>query len=413
MIDRLLMARLFAVAALTVVVVVACDRVNLTAPTGSTVSLSVDKSVLPLGGQATVTAVVTESAGTPVHNGTVVTFQTTVGSLDPPEAKTMNGMASTTFLAGSASGTATIHAYSGGARTGSGNASGSGVTVKIGAAAASGNISVSATPSSVSQSGGTVTISALVFDETSNPLPGVNVQFVASTGTLSATTATTDSSGIARTQLTTTQTATVSAFAGAAKGETRVEVSTAPPAQIAISPEPASVGAPVAITVSSNSSPGARQIQSVTVDFGDGTSETRSNVTGSAAFTHTYQREGAVTVSARVVDVAGNTGSASRALVVQRSQPTAGLTALPTTVSLSPPQNGVVGFTVTASAAPGQPPIQSVVVRLGDGTVIYSGSTGGAFTYQFTTTGPKAVTATVTDASGGTATSSAIVTVNP
>ena len=61
--ERLLMARLFAVAALTIAVVVACDQVPLTSPTGSTISLSIDKSILPLNGQATVRAVVTESIG--------------------------------------------------------------------------------------------------------------------------------------------------------------------------------------------------------------------------------------------------------------------------------------------------------------------------------------------------------------
>lgn len=402
--------RLYAIALATVAVVVACDRVNLTAPTGSTISLSADRSVLPLGGETTVRAVVTESAGTPTHNGTVVTFQTNVGSFNPPSAPTVDGIATTTFLAGTSSGTAQISAFSGGARTG-GNGSGGGITIRIGAAAASGNISVSATPSSVSQSGGTVTISAIVFDESSNPLPGVNVQFVASTGSLSATTATTDSNGIARTQLTTTQTAVVTAIAGAAKGETRVEVSTAPPAQITVSPEPAIVGAPVAITVSSNGSPGARQIQSVTLDFGDGTSETRANVTGVAAFTHVYQRDGAVTLQARVVDVAGNTGLTTKALVVQRSQPTITLTA-PATVDYSD-TNGVAGFTVAASAGAGQPPIQSVVVSLSDGTVIFSGSSGGSFTYQFSGPGTYPVNARVTDTAGGTATASAIVRVVP
>ena len=398
--------RLSFVAVLSVIVVIACDRVPLTSPTGSTISVTVDKTVLPLGGQATVRAVVIESAGTPVHNGTTVTFQTTnVGSFAPPTAETVNGIASTTFLAGTVSGTATISAFSGGARSG-GNGSGGGITVKVGAAAASGNISVSATPPSVSQSGGTVTVTALVFDEASNPLPGVNVQFVASTGTLIATTATTDNNGIARTQLTTTQTATVTAVAGAAKGEVRVEVSAAPSVTITTT-SPATVGVPHPITVG-NSSP--RQVQSVVVDFGDGTSDTRTNVTGDAAFIHTYQREGGVTITARVTDVAGNTGTSSKAIVVNRSQPTVDLTA-PATVTLA--SGGVAAFTVAASAPPGQPPVQSVVVRLSDGTVIYSGSSGGAFTYQFTTTGPKALTATVTDTAGGTAIESAIVNVTP
>ena len=49
------MFRLYALAVVTVLVVVACDTVPLTSPTGSTISISIDKSVLPLNGQATVT----------------------------------------------------------------------------------------------------------------------------------------------------------------------------------------------------------------------------------------------------------------------------------------------------------------------------------------------------------------------
>src|SRR5688500_4688187 len=88
--------RLSFVAVITVVAVIACDSVPLTSPTGSTISLSMDRTILPLGGQATVTAVVTESAGTPVHNGTVVTFQPSIGSVSPAEARTVNGVARAT-----------------------------------------------------------------------------------------------------------------------------------------------------------------------------------------------------------------------------------------------------------------------------------------------------------------------------
>ena len=237
-----------------------------------------------------------------------------------------------------------------------------------------------------------------------------------STGTLSATTALSDANGIARTQLTTTQTATVNATAGPAKGEVRVEVSAAPSVIIeALSPATVGVPHPVTVTfpVSGNSSP--RQVQSVVVDFGDGTSDTRTNPTGAAAFIHTYQREGGVTISARVTDVAGNTGSSQRAIVVQRSQPSVTLTANPTTVSLSGVANGTTTFTVNASATTGQPSIQSVVVRLQDGTVIYSSSASGSqqFAYRFSATGTYTVTATATDAAGSTGTASTVVTVTP
>ena len=122
------MYRLYAIAIVTVLVVVACDTVPLTSPTGSTISISVDKPVLPINGQATVRAVVMEVSGTPVHNGTMVTFTPTIGSVNPPEAPTVNGIATSTFLAGPASGSGVIHAFSGGARTGSGNSSSGGDT---------------------------------------------------------------------------------------------------------------------------------------------------------------------------------------------------------------------------------------------------------------------------------------------
>ena len=397
--------RLSFVAVVSVIAVMACDSVPLTSPTGSTITLSIDRNVLPLNGQATVRAVVIESAGTPVHNGTMVTFQTAIGSTSPVEAATVNGVATVTFLAGSMSGRGFIHAFSGAARTGSGNASSGGVEVFVGAAAA-GSISVSATPSSVSQSGGTVTVSALVLDSSNNPLPGVSVLFSTSSGTLGSTTALSDSTGIARTTLTTTQTATVNAIAGAAKGETRVEVSAAPNFTVA-APAEGTVGQPVPVTVtfsgSGNTSP--RQIQSLRVDFGDGTAETRFNVTGVATFTHTYSRAGGYAITATAVDVAGNTGTASDAITIAEApQPTVSFTSVnPNPVT--PDKNGVTTITIAAGPGTNGPPLRSVVVQRSDGTVIFSGSSGGSFTYQFAAgSGANPITATATDAAGATAT---------
>src|SRR5437870_5043547 len=106
------MTRLWVIAVLTVGVVVACDRVPLTSPTGSTIALSVDRDTLPINGQATVIAIVSEVTGIPVHNGTTVTFQTSLGRIDPIEAQTVNGKATVTFLAGTVSGTANLSAFS-------------------------------------------------------------------------------------------------------------------------------------------------------------------------------------------------------------------------------------------------------------------------------------------------------------
>lgn len=422
--DRIPMIRLYLLAVVTIAIVVigevACSQVPLTSPTGSTISITSDRDVLPLNGQSTLRAVVIESSGTPVQNGTVVNFTSTLGNVDPPEARTVNGIATAMFNAGSVSGTTTIHAFSGGAKTGSGNSSGGGVSIKIGAAAA-GSVSVTATPPSVSQSGGTVTISALVMDPANNPLPGVQVVFSAAAGTLSATSALSDSNGIARVQFTTSQTAKVTATVNStAKGEVEVVVSSAPTVTIGDpSPSPVVAGQPMTFTVSTSSgnSSAVRQIQTLEVNFGDGTSETRSNVTGSAAFTHTYNREGAYTINARAVDVSGNTGLASKGIVVGFApQPTASISSSKNPVSMSPPDNGVTILTVSATAASGGAPIRDVRVTAQDGSVIYQNSGPVSSTqipYKFSSIGTYTFRVTATDANGQTGTASTVVFVTP
>ena len=407
------MMRLYALAFITVVSVAAiqlgCSSTPLTSPTGSTISMTSDRNVLPLNGQATLRAVVIESAGTPVQNGTVVSFTSTLGTLNPPDATTVNGVATTVFNAGGISGTSVIHAFSGGARTGSGNTSSGGVEIKIGAAAA-GSLAVSATPSSVSQSGGTVTIAALVLDPSGNPLPGVNVTFSSDTGQLNPTVAVSDSSGIARAQLTTTQTAKVTATAGTATKDVTVNVSAAPLITIN-APDTGTAGVPVAITVTvasgANNTP--RQVQTLTVDFGDGTSETRPNVTGSAAFTHTYNQPRGYTITATAVDVAGNTGIASDAIVINRSTPTVSATLSDTT----PQVNQVIGITITGTPGTGGPPIESVRAFI-DGELAFSGSgSTGAFSKGFSAQGTYLLEVQATDGAGNVARQQQFITVTP
>jgi adhesin/invasin len=410
------MLRLYGLAIVAIVVVVcaelACDQVPLTSPTGSSISITSDRNVLPLNGQATLHAVVIESAGTPVQNGTVVNFTTTLGTVDPTEAKTVNGIATAMFNAGGISGTTVIHAFSGGSKTGSGNSSSGGVEIKIGAAAA-GGISLSATPPSVSQSGGTVTVSALVLDPSGNPLPGVNVTFSANAGALSNTIAITDSTGFARTQLTTTTTATVTAAAGSATKDVTVTVTAAPTVTITAA-DTGTEGVPVPITVAvgSNGNNSPRQIQTLVVDFGDGFTETRSNVTGTVGFSHTYSQARGYTITATAIDVGGNTGTASKPIVISAAAlPTVSVSATPNPVPSG--NNGLTTFTVTATAGSSTVPLRNVTVRnmTSAGEIIYSGTGGGSFAHRFGGTGTYTIQATATDANGNTGTSSTVVVV--
>ena len=93
--------------------VAACDSMPLLAPSGSSLVLHVGATALSPGGAMEVTVIVLEPAGTAVPDGTTVYFTTTLGTLVPAVAQTVDGIARTTFLAGPVVGIATIRASSG------------------------------------------------------------------------------------------------------------------------------------------------------------------------------------------------------------------------------------------------------------------------------------------------------------
>ena len=59
---------------------VACDKMPLLAPQASTITLSTASTVVQANGTTEIRATVLESSGTPVQNGTTVTFTTNLGS---------------------------------------------------------------------------------------------------------------------------------------------------------------------------------------------------------------------------------------------------------------------------------------------------------------------------------------------
>src|ERR1051325_6765761 len=79
---------------------VACQKVPLLAPTGSTITLTASTTALSANGTTPIIAQVLESAGTPPHQGTHVSFVTTLGRIDPEEAETdLSGRVTATFVA--------------------------------------------------------------------------------------------------------------------------------------------------------------------------------------------------------------------------------------------------------------------------------------------------------------------------
>ena len=109
----------------------ACDKMPLLAPQSSTIKLSTASTVVQANGTTEIRATVLESSGTPVQNGTTVTFTTNLGTLSPVDARTMNGVATAQFLGNGQSGKAAIKAISGGAASDA-------LELSVGAAAANG-----------------------------------------------------------------------------------------------------------------------------------------------------------------------------------------------------------------------------------------------------------------------------------
>jgi hypothetical protein len=231
---------LLALVALATIVSTACDKAQLLAPTNSTITVSAATRFLPTGGSTEISAVVIEQAGTPVQNGTTVRFTTNLGHVDPVEAQTRNGVATTTFFADEASGVAEVRGISGGAGAGSSPTGGTGTTgttttttagnvvqITIGAAAVD-TITVRANPSTVSANGGTVDVIASVLGTGGRTVPGVVVTFSADRGTLSSTIATTDANGEARVQLTTNADTQITASAGGKTSTTAARVTAQP-----------------------------------------------------------------------------------------------------------------------------------------------------------------------------------------
>ena len=379
----------------------ACDKVPLTAPTGSTVTLFSNTTIVPVNGTADITATVVETGGTLVQNGTLVTFTTTIGQIDPAEARTRDGKVTVRLIAGNRSGRAVVRAFSGGVTSGD-------LSVDIGGAAA-GSINLTANPSNVPASGGTSTLLAVVFDVDGNRLSGVPVSFTSTAGTLSSTVVVTNSQGEATTTITTNRDADVTASTGGSSGEggraaatatVKITASALPTVTITATGTPVA-DTPTTFTVTAGATAPAT-VRSVVVDFGDGSVQTFGNVSSVA---HTYRGGGTFTVTATVEDTNGGRSTGSTVVAVQASAPLVSLTATsPVNV------NAIVTFAVTVSQNPGNVPVQAVSFNFGDGAVreVQSLST----TYSYSSPGTYVASATVRFTNGRTATGVAQVRVN-
>lgn len=394
----------------------ACDKVPLLAPTGSVISLFATSSTVPLnseieivanviengtassststtptppggttGTPTTPTSTTTAGAGTPVQNGTLVSFTTTIGRIEPSEARTNNGQVRVKFISSGQSGTATITAFSGGA-------SGKLENLKVGTAGVE-RVLVSASPQTLGPSGGTSTITARVEDASGTGLAGVPVTFFADPGTLSSSSTTTDAFGNAQTTLTTSRASKVTVNVAGKTAEVSIGLNPRTGVTIAAPTTPVSAGQPATFTVGVGSTANVRD---VTVDFGDGRSQSLGAISGSTTVQHTYSESNTYTVRATAIEASGFTEQVSTSITVLPGQPPA---VIITASNNNPTIGETVIFTATVSGA------TSTIIRyewnFGNGAVPPTAeTTGNRATASYLTPGTKIITVRVVQGVG-------------
>ena len=346
----------------------ACDKVPLLAPTGTAITILPAATTVSLNSQLTIVATViehgtssggtgntttTSTGGTPVQNGTLISFTTSIGHIEPAEARTHNGQVNVTLFTEGQSGTATITAYSGGASTTNND-------IKVGTAAVK-TLTVITTPQTIAANGGTASVTASALDESGNKMSGVPVNFTTDKGSISPSTANTDGSGNATVTLTTTSTAKVTASAGTISGTATVVVNGRSLASFTTSAAGATVAVPIIFTVAPVS---GANISNVHVDFGDGSEgQDLGAITQSSTPSRAYCSPGQYTATATATDATGDRQSLSTNVIIG---------ALPAILNAAP-SSPTVGTPVTFSVTGlGSAQVSKYTWSWDDGTASFS-----------------------------------------
>jgi len=404
----------------------ACQKVPLLAPSGSTITLTAGSTALSVNGTTDIIAQVLEASGTSPQDGTVVIFTTTLGSIEPTEARTNGGRVTVKFRAGTANGTAIITASSGAASASGANAA----RVAVGTAAV-GSVRVSANPTLLPATGGLSTIAGTVIDINGNPLSSAPVTFSTTVGSLEQVAVSTDANGVATAVLRTSAAATVTVAVGAqagsstggttppaagapaapatpattgtASGSVTVNIASAPTLTITPPATAPSAGLPASYTfVVALPAANGSAIRNVTVNWGDGQTQDLGILTGTANVSHVYRSSGTFDIVGTVTDSFGNVVRNSISVSVNpKPQPVVSITAT------TPNPIAGVDMTFTASIAPvagNGTVIQSASVNFDDGTTTALGAVTGtsiALHHVYAESRTYTVTLTATDSNGG------------
>jgi len=360
-----------------------CKTAVLTAPDNSTLVVTVNPPVIPLGGQAVVKVVGFKASGTPVPDGTVIFFSCSIGTIEPRK-ETLSGTTEALFQSNdNRSGVAAITVTSGNAEV-----TPDSVTITIGASGLK-SLSLSASPPVLPVGGGAATLRVTAYDETFNPLANIPVTLSTNAGQLnsSGNVLFTNASGAAEDLLTTTETAEVTAKSGGVDASTTVHVETneGPTAAFVYSPTTPKVDEKVNFNASGSTDQDGT-IVSFQWDFGDGHSGSGQTVT------HQFRDAGTFTVVLVVQDNSGNRGSTSQTVSVSEGEgPTASFVYSPA----NPAENETIYFNASESNDE-DGTIESFDWDFGDGTT----GKGETITHRYGSGGSYTVLLRVTDDDG-------------
>lgn len=373
----------YAVVLVLILILGFCKAAVLTAPDNTTLIVTVNPPVIPLGGQAVVKVVGFKASGTPVPDGTVIFFSCDIGTIESRK-ETLSGAAEVLFQSNdNRSGVATITVTSGNAEV-----TPDPVTITIGASGLS-SLSLTADPPVLPLGGGTAALRVTALDENFNTIANIPVTLSTNAGQLnsSGNVITTNANGTAEDLLTTTVTANVTALSGDIETSITVHVETneGPTASFVYSPTSPKVGEKVNFNASGSSDPDG-SIVSFQWDFGDGRGDSGETVT------HKYKNAGTFTVVLVVQDNSGNRGTASQTVSVSEGDsPNASFVYSPA----NPAENETIYFNASESEDP-DGDIVSFDWDFGDGTT----GTGETVTHQYGSSGGFTVLLKVTDDDG-------------
>jgi PKD repeat protein len=253
-------------------------------------------------------------------------------------------------------------------------------------------------------------LTATVLDESGNVLPGVPVTFSTTAGQVNPGQSVTDASGEARSTLSTSRDATVTARAGGKESNSITVTSAGPTVTITPPTTAIEAGIPASFRIAP---PSGTVLRDVVVDWGDNTAPTRITTLGAETqVVHTFARAGVYSVTVTSTDAQGITASSVLIVnVTEQSGIPVTLSATPNPVTLGS-QQGLVAFTVTAGGfgGSGSIAIASYSWDFGDGQGAFT--TGNATNHRYTATGTYVATVVVRATTGQQGTGQITVRVN-